>query len=126
MSTNTHSDCLHRTAELLQQLNLLQEQMQAAIKALAQHSLADLELSLWRQEMVCAALHRSMGRLKSSEDRGERFDLKEAARSLGQLNRTYGAVVKESSRSLAALLRLGRLYGNSVPTPSLHHFSREV
>jgi hypothetical protein len=127
MSKSSHNTGGHEAAECRQHIEDLQEELQAAMAAIAQNSLVDLELSLWRQEMLCVALHRSAGELKHSvADRESLSRLHSAAQSLQALNRTYDRLVRQSSRSAAFLLGLSCFYKGGVPAALLPHFSCEA
>jgi hypothetical protein len=102
--------CLRRLAEL-------HSEMKAAIAAIASNSLSDLEHSLWRQEMICAGLKRSIFTLRRSALSAETLgNLRDVSHSLRELNRSYESLVQQSNRSAALLLDLCRLYTH-VPAP---------
>jgi hypothetical protein len=117
----------HAATECLQHIEDLQKELQAAIAAITQGSLSGLELSLWRQEMLCVALRRSIRKIQNSgADRESLSRVHSAAPSLHHLNRTYESLVKRSSQSVAFLLGLSCLYkGGGLPAP-LPHLSCEA
>lgn len=104
-----------------QLLEDLQHELQDAISAVARNSLADFELSLWRQEMLCAGLRRSTFLLgRSSVGKETLCGLRVASVALRRLNCSYESLVQQSSRSVALLQDLCSLYKNT-PVPTIDH-----
>jgi hypothetical protein len=105
----------------LQNVKDLQDELQAAISAVARNSLSDLELSLWRQEMLCAGLKRSLFVLRRSAPGKELLRrLRGESVSLQHMNRSYESLVQQSSRSMSLLQDLCSLYTNA-PVPAIDH-----
>jgi hypothetical protein len=100
----------------LQLVRAFQQEIQAAVHAISHNALTDLELSLWRQEMLCARLRRSMGTI-SSHDIREPFRgvLRQALADLKTDSDRYERVVLRCSRSVTVLQDLCALYRGAAP-----------
>jgi len=118
MNSDIQPDVATAGAAPLQKLKDLQDELQAAISAVARNSLYDLELSLWRQEMLCAGLKRALFVLgRSAPGKEVLCRLRGAGVSLQNMNRSYESLVQQSNRSMSLLLDLCSLYKNApVPT----------
>lgn len=119
----------------LEQLQLLASEIQAAIEAVATHSLAALEASVARQEQICAALSKLAEATETQPiDVYLREHIRSAAESVRRLNMQYGALLRHSSRSIAlltALCRNGAGETEMYPVPAAdaaqaHTFSLEI
>lgn len=101
--------------QALKQIGQLIDELDRAMSAAAENSIADLELSLWRQEMLCAALRRTIDQFRhqipdSSWDMTSFGHLRSAGLALERVTQTYGSVVQQARSSVGSLLELCRLY----------------
>jgi hypothetical protein len=96
----------------------LEQELQTAMSAIGCNMLKDFEESLWRQEMLCARLKRSISRLRLDplKDEAARC-LHESAVRLQAKSRSYEKLVARSSRSAAVLQHLCALYRNEAQHP---------
>jgi hypothetical protein len=100
----------------LQLVQAFQQEIRAAVRAISQNALTDLELSLWRQEMLCARLKRSMGPISSYDLREPLHGvLREALVDLKTESDRYERVVLRCSRSVIVLQDLCALYRGTAP-----------
>jgi hypothetical protein len=114
MNNEAQSNGASAAETCVQQLEDLQHELQTAISAVARNSLADFEHSLWRQEMLCAGLKRSIFVLgRYAADKQSLAPLRVANIVLQNLNRSYESLVQQSSRSVALLQDLCSLYKNA-------------
>lgn len=95
-------------------LSDLRAEIGVAIDCVSRDALREFELSLWRQEMLCARIKRAVG--------SERFpgDGEEAQQRVHQMcialkdqSEIYSAVIRQCSQSRAILSDLCHLYGNA-------------
>lgn len=96
----------------------LEQQIQAATRAIARNRLGELEESLWRQEMLCGRLKRSISAIRppTSNVASVGF-LRDAASRLKEQAQIYERLVTQSSRSTAILQHLCSLYRNAAQHP---------
>jgi len=121
MNSDMQLDIASTGAAPLQVLKELRDELQAALSAVARNALPDLELSLWRQEMLCMGLKRSLFLLKRSVPGKEVLrHLRDASISLQNMNRSYESLVQQSNRSTSLLLDLCSLY-KDAPVPAIDH-----
>jgi hypothetical protein len=121
MNSDRQLDGASAGAMSLRQLKDLQDELQVAISAIARNSLPDLELSLWRQEMLCAGLKRSLFVLARSTPGKEMLGhLRSETVSLQQVNLSYESLVQQSSWSMSLLQDLCSLYKNAPAHSILH------
>jgi hypothetical protein len=96
----------------------LQREISIAIDCIARNALGDLELSLWRQEMLCAGLKRAIVAIRlSSADWSPRECLRELATALQDRAQVYALLVGQCRRSNAVLRDLCGLYGDARGLP---------
>jgi hypothetical protein len=106
-------------AGYLQHLQALALEISAAMGAIAANSLANLQDSIAKQEMLCASLAPMVNALGDGPRTGERTSLlcsdaavdakiRAARRAVIDLNLQYAALLKHSGKSIALLLSLCR------------------
>jgi hypothetical protein len=96
----------------------LQQEISIAIDCIARNALGDLELSLWRQEMLCAGLKRAIVAIcPSIADWSTRECLRERATALQDRAQVYALLIGQCRRSNAVLRDLCGLYGNAKGLP---------
>lgn len=109
---NLNSRGKEATAEWwLKQLADLERELEIATDAIARNSLAEFEQSLWRQEMLCSGLKRSMQSLRRAGlDSQPLKALRASARSVWTANRSYAVLIARTRQSAAVLQDLCGLY----------------
>jgi len=93
----------------------LETELKTATRAISCNELARLEESLWRQEMLCAKLKRSIS--SARPDLMTTDHLQESAARLQAQSRIYEKLVARASRSTAVLQHLCSLYRNAAQHP---------
>ncbi|MGI4756693.1 MAG: hypothetical protein ACRYGF_07585 [Janthinobacterium lividum] len=97
--------------QCLQQIEALQQQLQAGMDAIARNSLHDFEQSLWQQEMLTNGMRRSLALLSTlAVDAPLLQRVRQASASLQHTSRSYQKLVDQSSRSATVLHDLCSLY----------------
>jgi hypothetical protein len=92
-------------AACLQLIVNLQAEVKASIGAVARNALAELELSLWKQEMSCAAVKRVLAsNLGRNCEREIAATIRKELNTLLALARNYDSVVQRASQSNALLM----------------------
>ncbi len=95
----------------IRQIHDLEEAIQSAILAVANDAVEELEDSLWKQQVLCSGLQRS---LESITVGGVTPDLIErisrAMTTLHSANRTYAELVRQAQVSANLLLKLCNSY----------------
>lgn len=118
MSTNPCATQVLPQDEALAHVEQLMHELHLAMSAAARNSVEEMEHSLWRQEMLCAALRRAIERMHGSPQRAaNRASLRAAGVALEHVNKAYGSLVQQGRRSVAPLLELCHLY-RSAPASS--------
>ena len=119
MSTNPCTSHVSPQDEALVHVEQLIEELHVAMSGVARNSVEEMEHSLWRQEMLCAALARTVHRLRGAPHHDANLvAMHSAAAALGCVNRTYGSLVQQGKRSVAPLLELCYSYrGTSASSP---------
>lgn len=111
----------HLAATYLQQLQALAVEISLAMDAIAGNSLNDLQGSIARQEMLCAALASAAKTIQSSPGSATRLSLAPAdpatkrnihstVVAVQQLNLQYAALLRHSGKSIALLASLCRTH----------------
>jgi hypothetical protein len=99
-----------------QLLCALQQEIQTAVHAISRNALSDLELCLWRQEMLCGRLKRNFaGMSESARNEPFRSAFREALTQVKAESDKYQKVVLRCSRSAAVLQDLCLLYRGAAP-----------
>lgn len=102
----------------VQAIEYLEQEIQTATSAISRNMLKDFEESLWRQEMLCARLKRSMIAIRPDRLKLEAAgSVRESAARLLAKSQSYGKLVARSSRSAAVLQHLCALYKNAAQHP---------
>lgn len=92
----------------------LSDEIGVAAECIARDALGDFELSLWTQEMLCAALKRSLASSEGREmDRKAQESLCKLAAALKGQAQKYEAIIRECSQSRILLRELCHLYGHA-------------
>ena len=100
--------------DCLDSVSALREEISVAIACISRDALGEFELSLWRQEMLCARIKREIGSTRlprGSEEARQR--VQEMCTALKRQSEIYSAVMHKCSRSRAILSDLCHLYGYS-------------
>jgi len=109
---SSHRDLVATCVKLL---NDLEHEIQSASSAIAHNKLKDLEESLWRQEMLCGRLKRSVPTIRAAApNKDSTAILCEAAARLRLRSQTYEKLVAHASRSTSILQHLCCLYRNAA------------
>lgn len=99
----------------LDSLLALRDEIGVAIDCISRDALHELELSLWRQEMLCARIKRAIGSTPFSRGNGEIMQrVQEMCIALKSRAEIYAAVLHKCSQSRAILSDLCCLYRNST------------
>ena len=103
-----------KTAAYLQQLAWMEQEIKAAMLALATNSVQALELSLAKQEVLCISLTRLVSFFSTPDLDGSLLQqVKEATISLNSLNKTYSALLCQSQASTTLFYKLCLSYQGS-------------
>ena len=98
-------------------LEALRDEVQVAVQAISTNSLAALEASLWRQEVLCVGLkHLSHTIDPNAVETSLRTRIEAASTALHHLNRTYASLVQQSRDSATLLQHLCRSYDEASTT----------
>lgn len=97
----------------------LEQEVRAAVVAIARNDLTGLEESLWRQETLCARLKRLIPAFgPAALNPASRATLREAASALKAQSQIYEKLVTQSRRSTTILQHLCSLYRNAAQNPA--------
>lgn len=111
MANNT-SD-MTSTLDCFDSLSDLRAEISVAIDCISRDALREFELSLWRQEMLCARIKRAIDSTRFSQgSEGARQRIQEMCIALKSQSDIYARVMHKCSRSTAILSDLCHLYGN--------------
>lgn len=106
----------------LRDIRDLRTEMADAVNAIAENRLPKVEESLWRQEMLCASLRRSLLRLgRAAPSKDLLVRLRDAFAKLQSEAAGYESLVRQSSRTSSLL---GDLCGLYAPMPQQVRSSR--
>ena len=99
----------------------LRKEIDIAMKSIAHNALSDFEMSLWRQEMLCAWLKRKIqGIGTSTSEQDTRSCLHDSTNALKDQLQSYEVLIRQCTRSAAVLSRVCRLHqtisGNTIRT----------
>ena len=108
-------DSTHQGTAYLGDLEALREEVQLAVHAISTNSLAALEASLWRQEVLCVGLkHLSQSIDPHLLETSLRARIEVASTALHHLNRTYASLVQQARSSATLLQGLCRGYDDTA------------
>lgn len=118
------------SADCVEAMEKLQNELIIAASCIARNALHDLELSIWNQEMLCAGLKRIVGAMAPSvADSRTRERLRDVARAIHKECECYASLVRECGNWNAALRDLCGLYRHARGLPkntTVLSFSREA
>lgn len=101
-------------ARCLDALADLHHEVSVAMGCIARNALGDFELSLWRQELLCAGLKRAIVEVTPSRlDKRTRERLRELGMALRNQAQGYEVLVRECNKATAILRDLCLLYGHA-------------
>lgn len=101
-------------ALMLGYLAALREEIRVAIDCISRDALHEFELSLWRQEMLCAQIKRANGSSTVRRAEGEmRPRILEMCIGLKYQSQSYATLIERCKRSGTILRDLCYLYGHS-------------
>ena len=107
----------------LRDMESLEIELRSAMLAISGNRLAVLEESLWRQQILCTSLkhlsHSLAAEVPEVLETPLRTRIRQTGVALQQLNRTYAALVQQSSQSTDTLLRLCSSFRETAPSPSI-------
>ena len=93
------------------QMHDLEEAIQSAIVAIANDAVEELENSLWKQQVLCSGLQRSLESITVGGATPDLIDrVSRAMSTLHSANRTYAALVQQAQVSANLLLKLCSSY----------------
>ena len=93
------------------QMHDLEEAIQSAIVAIANDAVEELEDSLWKQQVLCSGLQRSLESITVGGVTPDLIDrVSRAMSTLHSANRTYAALVQQAQVSANLLLKLCSSY----------------
>lgn len=102
------------TLDCFDSLAALREEISVAIDCISRDALCEFELSLWRQEMLCARIKRTIRSTSVSQaSREMRQRIREMCIALKSQSQSYAALIHKCNRSSAILQGLCYLYGPS-------------
>jgi hypothetical protein len=104
-----------RGTAFLGEFDALREELNTAMLAISGNSLAALERSLWRQEVLCVSLQRLSQSLDpESMESPLMARIGKANAALHHLNESYTSLVQQSSHSAGLLHNLCRSYKDAA------------
>ena len=93
------------------QIHDLEDAIQSAIVAIANDAVEELEDSLWKQQVLCSGLQRSLESITVGGVTPDLIDrVSRAMSTLHSANRTYAALVQQAQVSANLLLKLCNSY----------------
>lgn len=94
-------------------LAALREEINVAMGCISRNALREFELSLWRQEMLCAKIRRASGTVFECTDREMRRGIRQMCIGLKDQSQSYAKLIQQCNRSNMILLDLCSLYAHS-------------
>lgn len=118
MATDPSTSQASPQDDVLKQVEQLIEELHLAMTAVSQNCVEDMERSLWRQEMLCAAVERAIERLRCLPRHSlDLLPLRSVATELERSTRSYESLAQQGKRTVAPLLELCHLYCSAPASP---------